>query len=91
MLFFLFLIKTLRPIFSRTEFSNDCKLMSRCPLKDCFLILNIFTKFSACLTERFFSIILFATNSELSRPTKIFACPGVIFLSQLISKLHLEV
>ncbi len=42
-------------------------------------ILKILTNFSACLTERFFSIILFATNSALFSPTKIFACPGVNF------------
>ena len=35
--------------------------------------LKIFTKFSACLTDSFFSIILLATNRALSRPTKILA------------------
>ena len=40
------------------------------------MVLKILTKFSDCLTERFFSIILFATNSALSKPTKIFACPA---------------
>ena len=46
----------------------------------CFLFLKILTKFSDCLTESFFSIILFATKLALSRPTKILACPAVSLL-----------
>ena len=69
----------LRPIFSLIEFSKTCRLISLDGLRECFLVLKILTKFSDCLTERFFSIILFATNSALSRPTKIFACPAVSF------------
>ena len=45
-----------------------------------FLVLKIFTKASDCLTDRFFSIILFATNKAFSKPTKILACPGDNFL-----------
>ena len=40
---------------------------------DCFFFLKIFTKFSACLTESFFSIILDATKSALSNPTNTLA------------------
>jgi hypothetical protein len=72
-LFFLFLIKTLSPIFSLTENSNACKFVSLNDLFDDFFILKIFTKFSACLTERFLSTIFLATNSALSKPTRIFA------------------
>ena len=53
-----------------------CKFVFFENLRECFLVLKILTKFSDCRTERFFSIILFATNSALSRPTKIFACPA---------------
>ena len=42
--------------------------------------LNIRTKFSACLTESFFSIILFAINSALDNPTRILAWPAEISL-----------
>ena len=45
-LFFLFLIKTLRPIFSLIEFSRVCKFISLEGLRECFLILKILTKFS---------------------------------------------
>jgi len=45
----------------------------------CLLFLNILTKLSACLTESFFSTILFATKDEFSNPTKILAWPAVNF------------
>ena len=45
----------------------------------CLLFLKILTKFSACLTDNFFSKILFATKEAFSNPTKILACPVVNF------------
>ena len=79
LLFLLFLIETLSPIFSDIEFSKSLILEST--LLEVFLLvfLNILTKFSACLTDNFFSINLFARNVALSSPTNIFACPAVIF------------
>ena len=53
---------------------------------DFFLFLKILTKFSACLTDNFFSIILLATNKALSRPTKILAWPVEIFLLSISSR-----
>ena len=52
-----------------------------------FFFLKIFTKFSACLTDSFFSIILLATNEAFSNPTRIFACPADIFLSSINFKI----
>ena len=75
----MFLIEILIPIFSIVEDSSSFKFASLDVLKDFFFILKIFTKFSACLTERFFSIILFAINSALINPTKIFAWTAVNF------------
>ena len=49
--------------------------------------LKIFTRFSLCLTDSFFSIIFLARNNALSKPTKIFACPALIFLSFISSKI----
>jgi len=49
----------------------------------CFLFLKILTKFSACLTDNFFSMILFATKEAFSKPTKIFACPAVNFCNSI--------
>ena len=60
--------------------SRDCKLGSLMDFVDCFFILKIFTKFSVCLTESFFSIIFFVTKIALSKPTKILAWPDDIFL-----------
>ena len=63
LLFLLFLIETFNPISWMIDCSRALRFISFEELKDCFLILKIFTKFSDCLTESFFSIILFATNS----------------------------
>ena len=79
-LFFLFLIETFSPIFSIIKASNDCRLGSFKIFRDCLFILKIFTKFSACLTERSFSIILFSVYYALFNPTKIFAWTGDNFL-----------
>ena len=46
--------------------------------------LKIFTKLSACLTDNFFSIILFAIKIAFSSPTKILACPALSFLSSIM-------
>jgi hypothetical protein len=54
-----------------------------------FFLINL-TKFSVCRTESFLLTILFAINSALSSPTKIFACPDVIFFF-LINRVPLEV
>ena len=50
-------------------------------VKILFFFLKILAKFSACLTESFFSIILFAMNNALSNPTSILAWPALIFFS----------
>ena len=65
----LFLIVTLSPILSEIEFSKSLKFASLEMIALVFLFLNIFTKFSDCLTDNFFSIILFATKRAFSRPT----------------------
>ena len=64
---------TLKPIFSEIEAS---RLLIFASLKFLFLEffdLNNLTRFSACLTDNFFSIILFAKIILLSNQTKIFA------------------
>ena len=48
-------------------------------IKKLDFFLKIFTKFSVCLTDNFFSIILLAIKDAFSRPTKILAWPAVIF------------
>ena len=88
-LFFLFLINTFNPIFSLIEFSKNFKFESFVLLNDSFFILKIFTKFSDCLTESFFSIIFFATKLAFSKPTKILACPCVKFLVSINIKTSL--
>ena len=57
LLFLLFLIKTFRPIFSVTEISNESIFGSLEIFEDPFLNLKTRTRLSACLTERFLSII----------------------------------
>ena len=49
--------------------------------EDAITSAKILTKFSVCLTDNFFSIILAATKLALSNPTKILAWPAVSFLS----------
>ena len=65
-LFFLFLIWTLSPIFSLKEFSNWFKFGSFLLILAVLLVLKILAKFSACLTDYFFSIIFLARNIESS-------------------------
>ena len=55
--------------------SNCFKLGSFKIYFDLLLVLNILTKFSACLTDNFLSIIFLATKKAFSNPTKTFACP----------------
>ena len=68
---------TLRPTLVDTDISRSLIFISFILLGFCLLFLNILTKFSACLTDNFFSIILLATNSAFFNPTKILACPAV--------------
>ena len=69
----LFLIETLNPVLSETVCSKFLILGSFDDFIKLDFFLKILTKFSACLTDNFFSIILLATNKALSRPTKILA------------------
>ena len=85
-LFFLFLIKTFKPIFSVIESSSACKFASFDGLIDCLFTLKIFTKFSVCRTESFFSIIFFAKNAALFKPIKILPCPDDIFFVSIYFK-----
>ena len=73
LLFLLFFIITFNPILSETDSSRFLIFGSLLIVELGFLFLNIFTNFSACLTDNFFSIILFAINNELSNPTKTLA------------------
>ena len=81
--FLLFFISTFKPIFCVIECSKFFILGSLDDFKLTGFFLKILTKFSDCLTDNLFSIILFAINNALSRPTKILACPALIFLSSI--------
>ena len=70
---------TLRPIFSEMSLSKSLIFASFEGVNFGFLFLNIFTKFSDCLTESFFSIILLAIKLALSNPTNNLAWPALIF------------
>ena len=85
----LFCISTFNPILFDTESSRAIILVSFVIFDFCLFFLNNCTKFSACLTESLFSIILFATKLALSRPTKIFACPVDNFLDSINFITHL--
>ena len=63
------------------DVSKDCKFESFKFFGDPFFILKTLTRFSACLTESFFSIILLATCVGLSKPISILAWPVVNFFS----------
>jgi len=69
----LFCISTFNPILFDTESSRAIILVSFVIFDFSFFFLNNWTKFSACLTDNFFSIILLATKKAFSNPTKIFA------------------
>ena len=85
----LFEINTFKPILSDKEFSKSLTFASF-DLRVLVFFLKILTKFSACLTESFLSKIFSAINSALSNPTKILACPVVIFFLLSSLKLVLE-
>ena len=85
--FLLFFIETDNPILLLI-FSSKFFIFGSMDLLTEAFFLKILTKFSACLTDNFFSIILLATNNALSRPTRILACPGVIFFPQQILELQ---
>ena len=80
----LFLIFTLKPVLSEITCSRSLILgsLERVILLPFFL--KILTKFSVCLTDNFFSMILLATNTAFSKPTRILAWPEVIFFLQHI-------
>ena len=84
----MFLIVTLSPTFSMIEDSRAFRFVSSVDLNDCFFILKIFTKFSVCLTDKFFSTILLAISSALFKPTNSFACPDDIFLDSINFKIE---
>ena len=72
-LFFLFLIEIFKPVLSINEDSNSLILESFEIYFSIFFVLKIFTKFSACLTDNFFSIIFFARKVAFSNPINTFA------------------
>jgi hypothetical protein len=84
-----FFIETFNPIFSDNEFSNSLIFGSLWSLSLFFFVLKILTKFSVCLTESFFSIILLATKVAFSRPTKILHDQHLI-LKTLLTLLHFQ-
>ena len=84
----LFLISTFKPILFEMDNSRAIMFVSLIILDLGLLFLNNLTKFSACLTESFFSTIFDATKLEFSRPTKIFAWPEVIFLLSIKKDLN---
>ena len=75
----MFCISTFNPILFNIESSRAIIFVSFVIFEFCLFFLNNWTKFSACLTDSVFSIILFATNEAFSNPTKIFAWPIVNF------------
>ena len=75
----MFWISTFKPILLDIDNSSAIILVSFVFFDLYFLFLNNETKFSACLTDSFFSIILLATKLAFSKPTKILACPVVNF------------
>ena len=79
LLFLLFLIITFNPVLSETVSSRFLIFGSLLKVDLTFFVLKILTNFSACLTDNFFSIILFAINRALSNPTRTLAWPEVIF------------
>ena len=66
-------MSTFKPILFETDNSRAVIFVSLEIGDLCFLFLNILTKFSACLTDSFFSIIFDATKLAFSRPTKTLA------------------
>ena len=77
----LFLITTFNPIFSDIDFSKSLILGSMFLIAFLSDFFEILTRCSACLTDSFFSTILVAKKSAFSKPTKILACPALIFFS----------
>ena len=87
--FLLFLINTLRPVLSEIICSRFLIFGSLILFIILVFFLKILTKLSVCLTDNFFSMILFAIKDALSRPTRILACPEVIFFFSIYYKTSL--